>query len=410
VGESETKEPLFQVQKLNDGSARVQAGEVQGIPEGARFAIYGSEDINASPLGYMIAAKPTASTTKLRHQGQTASFQLPSSAWALLVGSPKMKQVSILISPEDTSLCSRVVDNMKKDYGDLYHVEPATDAQTYHDLALIRGHDGYHFFEITDKASRDAGLKRVNCKYSLDKTEPFLDCAFTGAADFYHHLRRTNTQMPYTSSCVSIKAHLLKDITPHFFALDVIMIPKNENEDLNIDGVMHPEVSLNAENDPDSCSYYGFSIVNNTEYPLYIWIFAFEMNDFSISEYISLSDLRGSDDVRPLTGTIFTPTYAKQDNKHVADPSIQPKGSLTIGYGAGGVPPQRFQLGEDQDVGVTYLKVFFSSRFVDLAWMKQKSPFDGSGREITSHTPFRRSFWGTQQLAIVQKRRTAHGA
>jgi hypothetical protein len=287
VGENETKEPLFQTQKLGDGRVRIQAGLVQGIPKGARFAIYGSEDVNASPLGYMVAAEPKGLTVELHHQGQQASFKIPSNAWALLVGSPKMKQVSILISPDDKLLCTGVVDTIKKDHGDLYHVELVSDAQTYHDLALIRGH-GHHSFEIIDKTSNDAGLKRLNVEYPLDKTGSFLDSAFAGAADFYHHLRRTNTQMPYSSSCVSIKAHLLKDITPFFFALDAIMEPQDESKDLNIDGVMHPKVSLN-ENDPDSCSYYGFSIVNNTEHPLYVWVFAFEMNDFSIGECVSLT-------------------------------------------------------------------------------------------------------------------------
>jgi hypothetical protein len=106
------------------------------------------------------------------------------------------------------------------------------------------------------------------------------------------------------------------------------------------------------------------------------------------------------------TEPIFQPSFAKQDGKHIADPSIKPKGSLTIGYGASGVPPQRFRLVDGQEVGVTYLKVFFTSRYVDLSWMKQGSPFDGHGREMFSESLSLRDIWGTQQLAIVQRRTT----
>jgi hypothetical protein len=109
------------------------------------------------------------------------------------------------------------------------------------------------------------------------------------------------------------------------------------------------------------------------------------------------------------TEPIFQPSFAKQDGKHKADPSVKAHGSLTIGYGAGGAPPQIFRLANGQEVGITYLKVFFTSRYVDLSWMKQGSPFEGSGREIFSSPFSPRDIWGTQQLAIVQ-RRSAGGA
>jgi hypothetical protein len=102
------------------------------------------------------------------------------------------------------------------------------------------------------------------------------------------------------------------------------------------------------------------------------------------------------------SGTLYRPTAATQRTK--ADPSILAHGNLTIGYGDGGCPAQAFTLKVDEPVGVTYFKVFFGSRYMDLSWIEQDSPFEGNGRAAISRYEPSPVEWGTQQLAIIQSR------
>jgi len=50
--------------------------------------------------------------------------------------------------------------------------------------------------------------------------------------------------------------------------------------------------------------------------------------------------------------------------------------TFTIGYG-NGTPPLSFELEEGQDVDVSFLKIFFATRPIDMSDVAQGSPFDG---------------------------------
>jgi hypothetical protein len=292
---------LYQVQERKKGGALLQAGQVHGISRGARFAIYGSEQANTSSLlGYMTAEHPEPLKTILHHEsrrGEAEPFKIPSITRALQISrSPEMKQLSILVvSEDDKSLCARVIDKMKveAEHGELYQLDLVSDPRIGHELTLIR-ESGEHIFEITDKISNYEGLKRLPYSYPINKVESYLNRVFAGAAEFYHHLRRTNTRIPDSSSCVTIKAHVLEEDAAGVFSLQTTMIPKDESEDLNNCGVMYPVVSesIDDDDDRDFFTYYGFNIVNNAEFPIYVWVFAFEMNKFIIGEYIGYDNLK----------------------------------------------------------------------------------------------------------------------
>ena len=100
-----------------------------------------------------------------------------------------------------------------------------------------------------------------------------------------------------------------------------------------------------------------------------------------------------------MTENIYRPTHAKIS----ADPSLVSKGSLTIGFGAGGSQPQTFYLPDGLDVDVTYLKVFLTSEPVDLSYVEQVSPFQDMGRASKSVKRAPRAVWDTVLAAIVQK-------
>ncbi|KAF8436573.1 caspase domain-containing protein [Boletus edulis BED1] len=101
--------------------------------------------------------------------------------------------------------------------------------------------------------------------------------------------------------------------------------------------------------DPDI--YYGFKITNKTPWDLYLNAFMFNGSCFSINAYYTQSSV-GEPEAPLKRGETFT-----------------------IGYG-NGTPPLSFELEEGQDVDVSFLKIFFATRPVDMSDVTQQSPFD----------------------------------
>jgi len=108
-----------------------------------------------------------------------------------------------------------------------------------------------------------------------------------------------------------------------------------------------------------------------------------------------------------LLGTIYRPNYAKSKDGELiptSDPSIPPHGELTIGYGDGGAARQGFIISdEDLDVEVSYLKVFITTRPVDLSYIAQPSPFTEK-RKSYSWVDTPKNLWDALMMAVVVKR------
>jgi hypothetical protein len=92
----------------------------------------------------------------------------------------------------------------------------------------------------------------------------------------------------------------------------------------------------------------------------------------------------------------------------LADASIPPGGTLTIGYGSTGTQPHTYTLLPEQDVDVGYLKLFLSTQHVDFSSVEQKSPFELHGGMVGMTTigeVKKVSMWDTKIVTIVQKRK-----
>ena len=59
-----------------------------------------------------------------------------------------------------------------------------------------------------------------------------------------------------------------------------------------------------------------------------------------------------------------------------AEPSLPAKGCLTIGYGDGGGRPFTYFLRPRQEMDVGFIKIFVSTKYVDLSSVEQNSPFE----------------------------------
>jgi hypothetical protein len=82
-------------------------------------------------------------------------------------------------------------------------------------------------------------------------------------------------------------------------------------------------------------------------------------------------------------------------------------GTLTLGYGSGGVAPQEFVLTPGQDLETGFLKIFISSKPVDLYNVSQLSPFflRGSMRSMNTELV---DIWGSILIPVVLTRHCDH--
>src|SRR6266446_2884031 len=76
-------------------------------------------------------------------------------------------------------------------------------------------------------------------------------------------------------------------------------------------------------------------------------------------------------------------------------------GVLTIGYGSGGAPAQTFYLRSGQNLDVGFLKIFLSTKPVDLSSIAQSSPFEMT-RSSALLARTNEGAWGTMLILVVQ--------
>ena len=101
----------------------------------------------------------------------------------------------------------------------------------------------------------------------------------------------------------------------------------------------------------------------------------------------------------PFAGSYYQPGSAKKS----VDVSLPPRESLAIGYGASGMVPHMYTLRDGQDVDVGFLKLFYSTEYVDLSGIVQGSPFNTT-RGAYRTVPESSYLWDSMCVAVVQKR------
>ncbi|KAG6369902.1 hypothetical protein JVT61DRAFT_13367 [Boletus reticuloceps] len=101
----------------------------------------------------------------------------------------------------------------------------------------------------------------------------------------------------------------------------------------------------------DQEAFYGFKMTNKTPWDLYLNAFMFNSSCFSIDKYYT------------------------QSSAGEPEAPLKRGETIAIGYG-NGTPPLSFVLEDSQDVDVSFLKIFFATRPVDMTDIAQRSPFD----------------------------------
>jgi hypothetical protein len=161
-------------------------------------------------------------------------------------------------------------------------------------------------------------------------------------------------------------------------------------KNLNVAGEVHIS--------EDSSKMYGFKIVNNTPLKLYPSLFYFDNSSFEISEYAHLYTVG-----RFLFANAVDSFYEPPTSAQKLDAPLQPKSSLTIGYGSGGQVPRVFTLPAGQNVDVGFLKLFLTTSYVDYSNFPQPSPFS-KDRDAGAAAVKTVQTWDTIKIPVIQKK------
>ncbi|KAK0234514.1 hypothetical protein EDD85DRAFT_792552 [Armillaria nabsnona] len=364
---------LYSIHASSDtpGQYIVEASEAHGITRKTQFVVF-TDRAMTTPLGTVVVSNNAAftSTCDFSAHGSEPPFCLAAPRFSLQTRVNEEQDVRFFIEPDKRlqSTFQWIADEMRSNKGGqrgFCLVQSRDDAP---DLIMIADGDDVHF-KIMDKLCRQHGLTHMPFKVKIDDSDT-IRRVLQSTVDFYWYLHHSRKGSPLATSM--LKCMKLKETGEYTDDLEEVLMPDPNGDNLNIRGVIMVDV--------DEDAIYGFKITNMMSVPLYVSMFYFDVSDLSISSYYQLG-------------------HAKKN----ADVSLPPHGSLTIGYGASGMVPHLYTLREGQDVDVGFLKLFFSTKYLDLSGIVQGSPFMEC-RGGTRAMPKSRNLWDTMCVAVVQKK------
>ncbi|KAG8707382.1 hypothetical protein FRC08_000526 [Ceratobasidium sp. 394] len=164
-------------------------------------------------------------------------------------------------------------------------------------------------------------------------------------ADFHFHLQRRNPESPLRG-LVEMKLIELKTKPGHSWRVKEYVPISDDPEDLFgnslLDGTV---VELRAAPDKQ----YGLRLTNNSNWPLFVWVLYFDLEDYSIS-------------------------FLYQPPSQNTNPPLLTNGkALGVGYGDAGVEPLRVDNNRYSDRECGIFMLFVSGTWVDISHLEQES-------------------------------------
>ncbi|KAF8993487.1 caspase domain-containing protein [Cyathus striatus] len=330
-----------------DGAYEMDAGAAHGITAGAQFAVYQDR---ASSI-----------------EGQVKTFTLTGDGYALQVRAGVEEDLRLHVAMEQGLL--PVFEALAKE---IQHTERTRNILLVEkekaelDIAL---EDGQVVFNILNPVVTQFGLTRI--PYTIEPDNENLIFVIREAAHFYWHLRRKDPKGIFNGLVDVEFRELVESETEVDAFLEPILSPAEPN--LHKENVIDFVVKDSA--------IYGIKINNKSKVDLFVSVFYFDNSSWEILSYF--------EPPKALGGAV--------------DPPLLRQNSLTIGYGASGFPPVNYFLRPEQDVDVGFIKLFISTKYIDLGEIPQKSPFvhDRASGIEKRKAP---AIWGTILIPVVQRR------
>ncbi|KAK0502201.1 hypothetical protein EDD18DRAFT_1426888 [Armillaria luteobubalina] len=365
---------LYPIRASSDspGQYILEAGEAHGITTKAEFVVFTDRSMASTALGTVVAVQTTDFTTTCRFSAgvdKTKPFILAQPGYALQTRAGRGQDVCLFIEPDE-----KFLDIFKQIAAEMRNSKAGRRgfrlAENRNDADLVVAADGgFVHFEIMNELCRKHGLTRMPFEVEIDDSDA-MHGILQSSADFYWYLHRSSEGV--LSGKVKVECTKLTETGEYTDDLEDILEPDPKGDNLNNEDIIFVDV--------DEEAIYGFKIINTGSVALYVSMFYFDVSDLSISSY-------------------YQPGSAQND----VDVSLPPGESLSMGYGTSGTVPHMYTLRKGQDVDVGFLKLFFSTEYLDLSGVVQRSPFTesrGSGQVAEQN----RYLWDDMCIAVIQKR------
>ncbi|KAI0032857.1 caspase domain-containing protein [Vararia minispora EC-137] len=365
---------LYRVRQRGGGYI-LEAGSAHGITHDSLFDIYPTREfrLDDEPLGRLKSMTVDPFRTELAFISEGAiHFALPEyEGFALLTQAGQEEALRLHVPLKDGvqavfEALAHELTNRQPGQRPILLVD-----KDKAELSVDLGSNGEILFDLTDGLITGYGLTRLY--YSVPPDASMLYPVLQASAHFFWHLRRSPDKNLLRSKVDILFQRL--EATGHLTdELDDIYEPKGPN--LIRDGV----VDLEA----DEQTKYGVTIINKIGVPMFVSLFFFDCSDLSITAY----------HLQPSSGP-------------GSEPTLPANRDLPIGYGDGGGVPHQYFLRQGQDVDVGFLKLFLSTRPVDLDNVPQKTPFEDMDKSRNQTRQKKRETvptWDALTIAMVQRK------
>lgn len=270
---------FYRVSKTPKGTISLEAGEAQGITKDARFSIHRTANADSEPIGELVVLKSNACSSNMRKTENSANLATVSwPAWALQTHAGEGWDLCVAVPAQDAffDVFKRNIEEMEKKHVHRRQIRIVDAAKgESHEIAVVEA-DGKAVFDVTDQTCVSNNLRRLPQSVSLDADSVYP--ILVHAADFYWHLRRSNKDAPLQAA-ITIEAFELSSqhLDPKTFGEGSVWAPSGEN--MNVGDV----IRVTVEDEPET--RYGFNVKSSHTGPLYVWVFGFNMSDFSVGAF-----------------------------------------------------------------------------------------------------------------------------
>ncbi|KAI0341531.1 hypothetical protein BDW22DRAFT_1485511 [Trametopsis cervina] len=354
---------VFKVQ--SDGTKYIMhAGEGHGITEGSGFSLrfYDGDKLSDALLHTASPSRLEPFRTELDVPNDKP-LQLSSTGLAYQVSVGAKEALRVYVGPD------QMLDELRKQIsGENSPLPGSTDMRISLSSNLEDAHirvesgEGSAVFEF-HMLSGIPSWETMKVVHSVPITDlGAIAEVLQYAARYSWHLRRQHpapyiTKMKFVQLCFTE----LEESVGSALDINSTFKPVGDNLISDSDGAVKLQL------DPTRPRYFGLKITNTSTVPMYVAAFLFD-SDLSIRTYY----------LPPTAGT-----------GKIAQPPLRPRsetdqpGILTIGYGAAGSAPFYYRLQDGLDEELSFLRVFVSTKHMDLSFIEQRKPF----REVPKGKP-----------------------
>ncbi|GAB1520212.1 hypothetical protein RhiTH_003285 [Rhizoctonia solani] len=363
----------------------LEAGAASGVTTKSVWEIYDSISAEV-PLGRFQAEPPRVWTTVLRptvadgdtlcreHMDKTVSGgDTGARAYARQVRTGVVDELRVYFTPaakqrifppdESNQTTSYSVGSGLHDVG--YVAHPAEDSA---DLVVdLNPEFDRVLFRLCDRHAESYKVATLEKWVRVERTA--VEEVLFAAAKWKWHLQRKNTDSGDTTDLVTMEMVTMGERQGR----ERKVLVEDQRKSINEDGIVEFDVRKQ--------DLYGIKLTSQVEQPLYIRMFYFDTTDFSISD-------------------MFGHAVGK-------DAMIGAKGTFTIGDNAKGGAPLQFTLNPDEKLDLGYMKVFWSTKPLEIHGIGQRPVFNRKSRQWSrlrgcGHDLDDDIEWGTAFLTLVQ--------